>query len=349
MTTTNKHECKMKIGLWGLGDRAKRYLEFGYFNKDEIVFFVDRNKHGMTFIDKPVISPKEFISQKDQIDYLIVTTKFYKEVLAFCINNKLFNDRIGIIFTDYIDEQFYEMDTEIVRQHFPKLYNDIMMRQVSLTYKNEKDETDSKRLIGRMGFEIPDYTNDYFRYRTFEFIAETILENDIDGDVAELGVYRGVFSALINAKFPNKELHLFDTFEGFDSKEARKEENLGRADAEFEFAHLNTSEDMVINRMPNKEKCHVYKGMFPGTVTEDLRRSSFSFVSIDVDFEDSIYEGVKFFYPRLNSGGYIFLHDYNSANLKGVKNAICRYEKEINQKIIKVPIADRAGTLVIAK
>ena len=35
--------------------------------------------------------------------------------------------------------------------------------------------------------------------------------------------------------------------------------------------------------------------------------------------ENSIYEGLKYFYPRLSLGGYIFVHDYNSS-LYGVEN-----------------------------
>jgi len=73
------------------------------------------------------------------------------------------------------------------------------------------------------------------------------------------------------------------------------------------------------------------------------------FVSIDVDMEQPVYDGLKFFYPRLQQGGYIFIHDYNSAYLVGVKKAVLRYELDLGTKLNKVPIADRAGTLVIVK
>ena len=79
------------------------------------------------------------------------------------------------------------------------------------------------------------------------------------------------------------------------------------------------------------------------------KSKKYAFVSIDVDFEESIYSGLEFFYPRLSNGGYIFLHDYNSAFLHGVKNAVRRYESDNGIRIIKVPIADRAGTLIITK
>lgn len=82
---------------------------------------------------------------------------------------------------------------------------------------------------------------------------------------------------------------------------------------------------------------------------EEFEEERFAFVSVDVDFEGSILESLRYFYPRLNSGGAIFLHGYNNSGLKGVKTAVRRYEKELNVFLAKVPIADEGGTLVIMK
>ncbi len=43
------------------------------------------------------------------------------------------------------------------------------------------------------------------------------------------------------------------------------------------------------------------------------------------------------------------MHDYNTFYLQGVKLAIKRYEKDYNVQLRKIPLADRAGTLVIIK
>ena len=75
---------------------------------------------------------------------------------------------------------------------------------------------------------------------------------------------------------------------------------------------------------------------------------SFAFVSLDMDFEDSIYDGMEYFYPRLSEGGYIFVHDYNS-DLRGVERAIDRYESKLGKTICKMPLCDANGTLVITK
>lgn len=56
------------------------------------------------------------------------------------------------------------------------------------------------------------------RVATMRLLAEQIHELEIPGDAAELGVYRGDFAVHINAAFPDRLLHLFDTFEGFAEK-----------------------------------------------------------------------------------------------------------------------------------
>ena len=67
-----------------------------------------------------------------------------------------------------------------------------------------------------------------------------------------------------------------------------------------------------------------------------------------MDLEKSIYNSLEYFYPRLNCGGVIFVHDYICHDLEGVKRSIQRYEKE-HGRLFKVPIADRGGTLIILK
>lgn len=153
---------------------------------------------------------------------------------------------------------------------------------------------------------------------------------------------------MINCKFPKKTLYMFDTFESFDKKEFEKEVSLKRVPDSFYETFKQTDENYVLSIMPYPDKCKICKGFFPDT-TRDLKETKFAFVSIDVDFEQSIYEGLKFFYPRLNDGGMIFVHDYNNRYLEGVKVAVHRYENEIGIKLKKVPLADEGGTVIVVK
>ena len=53
------------------------------------------------------------------------------------------------------------------------------------------------------------------RYAMMRNCMSTIIERNIWGSMAELGVYKGEFSACLNQMLPDRKLYLFDTFEGF--------------------------------------------------------------------------------------------------------------------------------------
>lgn len=67
-----------------------------------------------------------------------------------------------------------------------------------------------------------------------------------------------------------------------------------------------------------------------------------------MDFEESIYEGLKYFYPRMSENGYIFILDYNSS-LRGVEKTVDRYETDYEISLKKTLLCDANGTLVVIK
>lgn len=101
-----------------------------------------------------------------------------------------------------------------------------------------------------------------------------------------------------------------------------------------------------MNNMKYPENCIVNKGLFPETLGDLDER--FSLVSLDCDLYSPIYAGLEYFYPRLNEGGYIIIHDYNSVDFFGVREAIKNYESKFGV-LCKVPIPDQGGTIVITK
>jgi len=184
---------------------------------------------------------------------------------------------------------------------------------------------------------------DFGRNSTLELVAREISDHNVEGAVAELGVYRGNFAKVINKAFPERKLYLFDTFEGFDSNELKGDKEMGFSTEDFAFTDTNV--EIVMKKMTFPENIIVKKGFFPETAKDVDER--FAFVSIDVDLYDPILAGLKFFYERLNDGGYIFVHDYQCSHYLGVKVAVHEFCKENN--IPFVPISDVSGTVVIAK
>ena len=335
-----------KIIVWGLGDRTDKYLKFNYFDKAEILGFVDKNKMG-SYNGYKIFKPEQIYELSLNIDYIVISTFYFSEIYAYCLEHKVSKDKI--IITDQVEEAIFDYNLIKLREISSKIQNELYLNRYKFIKMNEKDTLDPNRCIGKGRYKTQDYFSDYFRYRTFEYVADYINENNIEGELAEFGVFRGIFSSLISEKFPDKEIYLFDTFEGFNEEEASEEMSKQQCNEEFIYAHKRTSDAIILDNMPYPNRVHIIKGLFPESVLEEHKSKKYAFVSIDVDFEESIYSGLEFFYPRLSNGGYIFLHDYNSAFLHGVKNAVRRYESDNGIRIIKVPIADRAGTLIITK
>lgn len=150
------------------------------------------------------------------------------------------------------------------------------------------------------------------------------IESIIGGEFAELvkrryHVVRGEFAKYLNYSFPDRKCYLFDTFDGFDANEALNEIKNGNCTDAFVEAYKQTNTSEVLRKMKYLDNVIMKQGLFPESL--DGLDEKFAFVSIDVDFEESIYEGLKYFYPRVSAGGYIFVHDYNSS-LMGVEKAV---------------------------
>jgi O-methyltransferase len=184
---------------------------------------------------------------------------------------------------------------------------------------------------------------DYIRLSTLELLCHEIKENKVAGNVAEVGVFKGKFARYINRFFPDRSLYLFDTFEGFDKRDKKTENQNQYSDANQDFS--NTSVQKVLDIMPHPEKCIVKKGYFPESAIGV--NETFALVSLDTDLYEPIYNGLVFFYPKLANGGYILVHDFNSDHYKGVREAVKKFCKENN--IGYIPIPDKAGSVIISK
>jgi O-methyltransferase len=184
---------------------------------------------------------------------------------------------------------------------------------------------------------------DYIRLATLELVSHEIDRKNLEGSVAELGVYKGKFAKYINQYFPQRSFYLFDTFEGFDNRDIISEKENKFSSGEQDFS--DTSVESVLRLMPHAEKCLPIKGFFPESA-KDIN-ANFVFVSIDADLFKPIYNGLLFFYPKLVTGGYIFVHDFNNDNYKGARKAVEQFCSETN--ISFTPIPDSGGSVVINK
>jgi O-methyltransferase len=191
-------------------------------------------------------------------------------------------------------------------------------------------------------FSIPKFTN-YIRIHNLELVAQEIKEKGLKGAIAEVGVYKGEFAKYLNIAFPEKKLYLFDTFEGFDSNDVSIENEKSFSTADQDFS--NTSINEVLSKMKFKNNCIIKQGYFPESL--DGIEETFSFVSLDADLYKPIKDGLIYFYPRLEKGGFIFIHDYNNDLYRGAKQAVREFAEEYG--VSYTPLPDTWGTVAITK
>ena len=317
----------MKLYIWGTGCGAGDLADQG-LDLSQVCAFLDSAPVSDSFLGRPVLRPEAV--KKEDIDLILVASRHVDEIshraselgiaaekLVFLKNNWVLYDRNR----DYtgaekvLDPAY--LDSVRAQQHIVR--DPLWVSDSPLTSR--------------------DLENDYVRVRTLEALCREL--DDVPGAAAELGVYRGGFARCLNALLPERTLYLFDTFEGFDAAEAKDEA------AGFVQAHRNTGADRVLRLMPHPEKVIIRQGLFPASIggLEDR----FALVSLDVDLEGSTLAGLRWFYPRLNPGGFLMLHDYNSPRLPGVKRALRCYEAELGGRLPAVPLCDGNGTLVLCR
>lgn len=167
-------------------------------------------------------------------------------------------------------------------------------------------------------------------------------DNKIPGSVAEAGVFQGEFAKLINEKFFDRKCYLFDTFEGFDQRDIIFERKYNFSNESV--GHLNmTSEELVLGKMRYAENCIIKKGYFPETAADV--KDTFCFVNLDMDLYKPTFEGLNFFWDRMEVGGVILVHDYFSEEYEGVQNAVKEFCAR--EAISLFPIGDSVSIGII--
>jgi O-methyltransferase len=138
----------------------------------------------------------------------------------------------------------------------------------------------------------------------------------MDGDIAEVGVYKGGTAKLIAmvAAGTTKTVHLFDTFSGMPPTDITKDLH---KEGDFSDAPL----DDVKMYLKDCNNVRFYPGFFPAT-SDSVSDLQFCFVHIDVDIYRSVADCCEFFYPRMVKGGIMVFDDYGSLSCLGVRTAI---------------------------
>lgn len=323
----------MGIYIWGTGCGTAELFAQG-LDPNTITAFVETSPLTDSFLGKPLLKPQQLPA--DDVELLLIASRHTEEIQKPCIALGLKQETLF-----FLKNQYILQDRNISCMKAKELLPPWLLQKLSKPCRIVREPDGVSGTLSDQKL----LDSDYVRIKTLELLVQSI--SGISGAIAELGVYRGDFACIMNGLMPERKLYLFDSFDGFHPEEAQKELMQNTCSSTFLDVHKNTSASQVLNRMPHPEQVTVCPGYFPASL--NALEEVFVLVSLDADFEDTTYEGLTYFWPRLNSGGYLMLHDYNSASLAGVKKAVRRYEQEHNIHLPGVPLCDICGTLVLCK
>lgn len=153
---------------------------------------------------------------------------------------------------------------------------------------------------------------------------EHVLADGTVGDVAEFGCYVGTtalfMQRLLRQKAQDKQLHVYDSFEGLPAK---TNEDLSPAGQQFKAGELAVAKAVFVKqfRQAGVPLPVIHKGWFADLLAADIP-AALCFAFLDGDFYDSIQQSLRLVWPRLIPGAIVIVDDYQSLALPGARRAV---------------------------
>lgn len=139
--------------------------------------------------------------------------------------------------------------------------------------------------------------------------------NQVEGEIAECGAFRGVSARFMADVTEPKGLHIFDSFEGLSAP--------GQADGSHWTSGDLAAPEAVCRATlgGHAARATFHKGWIPDRF-EDVADLRFALVHIDVDLFEPHADAIAFFWPRISDGGMIVFDDYGSEFCPGARRAV---------------------------
>ena len=189
-----------------------------------------------------------------------------------------------------------------------------------------------------------------------------ISKNKIAGDIVECGVWRGgsmmaIANTLLSLNDTQRNLYLFDTFEGMTEPDISKDIDTNNMDAHTYLNNNKKSEedfiwayaplDSVKNNLHStgypKENINFIKGKVEETLPYNEIKE-IALLRLDTDWYTSTKHEMQTLFPLIKKGGVLIIDDYG--HWEGAKQAIDEYIQE-NNIMILLNRLDYSGRIAI--
>jgi hypothetical protein len=199
-----------------------------------------------------------------------------------------------------------------------------------------------KRAEGRDWPPLADTMIGLKRLDNLQFCTESIIKNNIPGDLIETGVWRGGGSIFMRAVLKaygitDRTIWVADSFEGLPAPNADKYPQ-DAGDPHHTIKFLAVSLEQVKANFAKygllDGQVKFLKGWFKDTLPQ-APVGQLALIRLDGDMYESTMDGLKNLYPKLAVGGYLIVDDYV---LKGCREAVhdFRSAQGIHDEIIDI-------------
>jgi O-methyltransferase len=155
-------------------------------------------------------------------------------------------------------------------------------------------------------------------YRCYELWTLVKQTNKLEGDVLEVGVWKGGTGCLLaGAVSKGTTVFLCDTFKGV--VKAGSKDNRYRGGE-----HSDTSIEVVL-QLFNKaalSNFSILEGIFPEETAAAVENKKFRFCHIDVDVYESARDIFFWVWERMETGGVVVFDDYGHAACEGITDLV---------------------------
>ena len=173
-----------------------------------------------------------------------------------------------------------------------------------------------------------------WRVHTFCWAARTALS--VPGDFVECGVYKGLYSAtmakVLDFGSQDRQLFLYDTFEGLSEKYSTPEE--------FEIINTNYRNeglyDLVLERFAPYGNARVVKGVVPDAFA-DTAPDQIAFLHVDLNAAPAEIAVLDALYDRVSPGGVILMDDMARQDMPGLCEAHFEWWNSRSAPVLELP------------
>jgi O-methyltransferase len=227
---------------------------------------------------------------------------------------------------------------------------------------------------GRLASEVPEHYDDevkatiravrprtmtaHEKIHALVVATRYVVDNAIPGAIVECGVWRGgsmqaVARTLLERSVTDRDLHLYDTFEGMPEPTDADRGMDGTPAAEllarsprsarvWAEASLDDVQAGMAETGYPEERIHYHAGKVEDTIPQGAPEL-IALLRLDTDWYASTRHELEHLYDRVPSGGVIIADDY--ATWQGARQAVDEFLERTRARLLLVPIA--AGRIAV--